>query len=134
MINNVSSQILSGLGAQAAVLNGKTSIAVPPSTVLYAHFEHVSGVPAPEGVNGVSISKLKILDSMIERLRQMREQHLKVNELPGVSNTEERFNVLIDMMKKQIDAARSDYSAIPYQTPALTNTTFSGGAFFNLRV
>ena len=39
--------------------NGKMSLPVNSSSLIYSHFEHVSGIPAPEGTQGVAISKLK---------------------------------------------------------------------------
>lgn len=57
-----------------AFQDGKAFLPVSPSSAIYAHFKHVSGVPAPEGVSGVNITKLKIIDTLIEHLSKMKKQ------------------------------------------------------------
>lgn len=47
---------------------GKLYVPVSKSALLYSHFEHVQGVTAQAGQAGVSISKLRILNSMIEHV------------------------------------------------------------------
>jgi hypothetical protein len=60
--------------AIGAFQDGKAFLPVAPSSAIYAHFKHISGVPAPEGVNGVNINKLKIIDTLIEQLARMKKQ------------------------------------------------------------
>ena len=128
MVSSISSQLLTGLGAQAAAYNGKTVIAVPPANVIYAHFKHVYGTAAPEGVNGVPISKLKILDTMIERLRQMREERINFNALPETNDAQKQMDMLIERIKKSLDA--NNASAVPYKRAE----ALPEGAFLSLTV
>jgi hypothetical protein len=111
--------------ALSAAQDGRMSVPVPPSVYIYSHFKHVSGIPAPEGTQGVNISKLKILDTMIEHLSTMKKQPTPdfgaLNE-----NDEKRINALIDQYQKQIKAAQA---VTPY-TPAAPFT----GALFNISV
>lgn len=53
---------------------GKLYVPVSKSALLYAHFDHVSGVAAKSGQNGVSISKIRILNSLIERLSAIKNE------------------------------------------------------------
>jgi hypothetical protein len=109
--------------AITASMSGKTSLPVSPGMVIYSHFKHVSGTPAPEGTNGVNISKLKILDTLIEQLSKMKNQ--PAPELSSMSeNDEKRINALIDQYQKQIKAAQ----AVSVYTPAAPVT----GALFNI--
>ncbi|MBQ0050686.1 MAG: hypothetical protein KBT11_01325, partial [Treponema sp.] len=44
--------------------SGKLYVPVKPSNVIYSHFEHVAGVAAKPNQQGVSISKIQILNSL----------------------------------------------------------------------
>jgi len=45
---------------------GRLEVPVAPADSLYARFEHLRGVPSPEG--GVPLFKLRVLDKLIDRL------------------------------------------------------------------
>jgi hypothetical protein len=51
--------------------NGKMSFPVRPASLVYSHFEYVSGTRAPDGSNGVDISKLKLIDALIARFYEL---------------------------------------------------------------
>ena len=111
--------------AISASQSGKKSLPVAPGLVIYSHFKHVSGTPAPEGTYGVSISKLKILDTMIEQLTKMKSQHTASLGLSSESD-EKRINALIEQYQQQMKAAQ----AMPVYTPAAPAT----GLLFNITV
>jgi hypothetical protein len=101
------------------------SLPVSPSSYIYSHFKHVSGVPAPEGTRGVAITKLKVLDVLIEQLGQIKKQpDFKLDTKPS----NEQIDALIEKYEGQIKAARAANTAMPYipapQAPA--------GALFSL--
>jgi hypothetical protein len=103
--------------------NGRASLPVSPALVIYSHFKHVSGTPAPEGTQGVNISKLKILDTLIEQLSKMKDRPtMDFGNLDG--NDEQRINVLIEQYQKQIKAAQN----VSVYVPAAPAT----GALFNI--
>jgi hypothetical protein len=86
--------------------SGRASLPVAPGLVIYSHFRHVSGTPAPEGTSGVNISKLKILDTLIEQLSKMKNQDsMDFGNMDGTD--EKRINALIEQYQKQIKAAQS---------------------------
>ncbi len=60
-------------GAGAA----KVYVPVNKNALLYSHFDHVSGVAARSGQNGVSINKIQILNAMIERLSAIKNEPAK---------------------------------------------------------
>jgi hypothetical protein len=103
---------------------GRMSLPVAPSNYIYSHFKHVSGVPAPEGVRGVAISKLKILDVLIEQLGQIKKR----GEGAGGPVSDDRIDALIEQYETQIRQAKAASLSMPYnpapQAPA--------GAVFNL--
>lgn len=123
-IGNVPYNAFPSIGyAISAATNGKMSLPVSPSQVIYAHFKHVSGTPAPEGTTGVNISKLKILNTLIEQLERMKSQSsVKFSIID--EHDENRINALIDQYQKQIKAAQS----VSIYTPAAPAT----GALFNI--
>jgi len=87
--------------------SGKTSLPVDPSAVIYSHFEHVSGIPAQNGLQGVSISKLNLLDVLIGRLNQAPVPSKQVNPFEGIDSLIESFGNLL----RQANAAKA---AMPY--------------------
>jgi hypothetical protein len=111
--------------AISASRNGRMSLPVAPANYIYSHFKHVSGVPAPEGVRGVTIDKLKILDVLIERLSQMKKRPEMDIEL---SPSEERIDALIEQYRSQIRQTQATNTVIPY-TP---QTAAPAGMLFNL--
>jgi hypothetical protein len=106
------------------------SLPVSPSAYIYSHFKHVSGVPAPEGVQGVNISRLKILDTLIEQLSRMKQQP-KPYFGPQDESAEKRIDALIDQYENQIRAAQAAQAAAPY---ASASAAPASGAVFSLGV
>jgi hypothetical protein len=109
--------------AISASQGGKMSLPVAPGLVIYSHFKHVSGTPAPEGTQGVNISKLKILNTMIEQLSKMKSQS-SVDMGVIDESDEKRINALIDQYQKQIKAAQ----AVSMYTP----TAPAAGTLFSI--
>jgi hypothetical protein len=101
------------------------SLPVAPANYIYSHFKHVSGTPAPEGSRGVSISRLKILDVLIDQLTQ-----IKARPEPALDTdaSDERIDALIEAYRNQIRAAQAASAAMPYK-PAPAS---SAGAVVNL--
>ena len=90
--------------------NGKMSLPVDPSFVIYSHFEHVSGIPAQEGIHGVSISKLKLLDVLIGRLNEAVKaaaSNSKLYSLEGIDS-------LIESYLAQLQKEKAASSVMPY--------------------
>ena len=88
---------------------GKMYVPVSQSALLYSHFDHVSGVAAGNGQNGVSISKLRILNSLIERVSAIKNEPAKT--LKEVSP--DMADSLIQNYQKQLQQA--------LQTPYILN-------------
>ena len=125
-VGSVSYQAFPSIGyAITAAQSGRMSLPVSPSSYIYSHFKHVSGTPAPDGTQGVNISKLKILDTLIEQLSKIKKQAgMDIGALEG--SDERRINALIEQYQQQLKAAQT---VTPY-TPAAPIT----GALFNISV
>ena len=94
--------------------SGKVSIPVPPSLLLYSNFKNVTGTPVT-GTASYSLDKLKILDTLIERLRTTRNQPKPGRESKGLSD--ERIDALIQQYGNELHTALVS-SASPYTKPA----------------
>ena len=55
---------------------GRAYMSVNANQVIYAHFKYVAGVAAPEGQKGVSLDKLSILNSLIDRLVNAKQMSM----------------------------------------------------------
>jgi hypothetical protein len=110
--------------AMSAARGGRMSLPVSPSVYIYSHFKHVSGVPAPEGTHGVNISRLKILDTLIEQLARMKKQPAGYAGEPG-DDAEKRINILIEQYQKQIKAVQAASAPFASNVPA-------AGALFSI--
>ncbi len=76
--------------------NGRISLPVHPNQAIYARFEHVAGVPASEGSEGLSISRLKTIDRLIDRLAHMKQSAESGSERAEIQQ-------LIDSLKSEVE-------------------------------
>jgi hypothetical protein len=109
------------------------SLPVSPSAYIYSHFKHVSGVPAPEGVRGVAINRLKILDTLIEQLARLKKQPEPSWGAAG-ETSEERLDALIEQYEHQIRtvravSAQTAGAALPYSLAASASPAPLGAVF-----
>lgn len=97
-IGNVNFSYGNIYGTSSSATSGKLYVPVNKSALLYSHFDHVSGVAARSGQNGVSISKIRILNSLIERLSSIKNEPKQ-----NFSNlTENQTDALIKSYQQQI--------------------------------
>ena len=105
---------------------GRMSFPVDNSSLIYSHFEHVSGIPAPKGTQGVAISKLNLLDVLIGQLNQIRKG---AAPSPGRGMSDSGIDALIENYRTQIKQAQAASAAMPYnpspsvQAGAVVNVT-----------
>ncbi len=99
--------------AYSAGTSGRISVPVAPSQLLYSHFKNVTGT-ASVGASAYALDKLKILDTIIERLRTAKNQPKIERESKGLSD--ERIDALIQQYGKQLHAAIVA-SPTPYAKP-----------------
>jgi hypothetical protein len=104
--------------------SSRMSLPVSPASYIYSHFRHVSGVPAPEGTQGVTVTRLKVLDVLIEQLSQMKKRP----DLAPDSLSNEQIDALITKYEGQIKAARAANVVMPY----VLAPSAQAGALLNL--
>lgn len=109
MISNYSPlQSVSYTALPSVSAGGRAYIPVQRSQLIYAHFKYVSGVPAKEWEKGVSVDKLKILNTLIDRLMNMKtsEFNKKPETVLKDAGTEEaQIDRLIDYYRGEIKKA-----------------------------
>ena len=73
MVSNTSPlQALSQIAMPKISAGGRAFVPVKASQVLYSHFKYVSGFAQAQGQSGMSIDKLRILNSIIDQLVSMK--------------------------------------------------------------
>jgi len=107
---------------------GKMSIPVDSSSLVYSQFEHVSGVPAPDGTQGISISKLNLLDVLIGQLSRIRQSAPAQPQVQSTVNPYEGVDALIEKLSSQIQQAKSASEVMPYNLSPNAGT----GVLFSL--
>lgn len=103
-INSAYSQITQGAGS-------KIYVPVSNASLLYSHFDHVQGFAAKKGQSGVSISKIQILNALIDHLSSMKAGSSK----PSLSKTsDEEIDALIKNYQTQISQTVKMAENTPY--------------------
>jgi hypothetical protein len=127
-IESIPYQTFPSIGyAISASQGGRMSVPVSPSSYIYSQFKHISGVPAPEGVSGVNINKLKIIDTLIEQISRMKKQpEPSFNIDTEEQNSEMQINALIEQYHDQVRTIQASNASNPYaQIAPFTGAIFS---------
>jgi len=102
MISNYTPLSTLSYAAMASIsAGGRAYLPVDTKQVVYSHFQYVSGVPRNEDQNGVSIGKLKILNTLIDQLMRMRENE-RDNKLLVNGADEKTLDMLIEYVNNKI--------------------------------
>ena len=94
------------IGAAAGKLYVPVSLS--RNALLYSHFDHVSGVAAGSGQQGVSISKIRILNSLIDRMAAIKNQPKE--SISDISD--DQAQALIEQYQKQIQQTVAQQSFV----------------------
>ncbi|MCR5494603.1 MAG: hypothetical protein K6F15_03110 [Treponema sp.] len=106
--------------------SSKLYVPVSKSALLYSHFEHVSGFVANKGQHGVSVSKIQILNTLIDHLSAVKSG----KQPAAVKNASpEQIDAMIDNYQTQIRQAVKAAEVMPY---AAAGARPEAGALFSL--
>ena len=113
-VGTIPSNAFPNIYAISAAQGSRVAVPVSPSSYIYSHFKHVSGVPAAEGETGVNINKLKIIDTMIEQLSRMKKEPDPL--VDKVQDEEKRMNSLLEKVRTvQAANAKNPFApAVPH--------------------
>ncbi|MBU0937044.1 MAG: hypothetical protein KKI09_15555 [Spirochaetes bacterium] len=98
----------------ASSVSGRIGVPVPPAQLPYSYFKHVAGV-ASSTATSYSLDKLKILDTLIERLKSVKSNPLEARESSAHTDPE-RIDALIEEYGRQLHTALVADS-LPYAKP-----------------
>ena len=110
--------------------NGSDKVYVPvrPANVVYSQLEHVSGVAARENQMGVTVSKVQILNSLIDQLISMRA-FPNLDSSKEAPLNEKQIDVLIDSFQMKLQTTIQVAKATGY---GLAGATPDVGVLFTL--
>jgi len=111
MISNITNLNPYSYHVSSSGASGKLFVPVNPSSVIYAQFDHISGIAASEGQQGVSVSKIQILNTLIENLSRIKSN-------PNMSKT-------LQVSEEQADALIKNYQQQIAQAVQATQTAFA---------
>lgn len=115
------SYISSGIGS------GKLYVPVKPSQVVYSQFEHVSGIATRKDQSGIPVTKIKILNTLIDHLVNIKTNTPRP-ELPS-EMTETQVDALIKDYQDKIQTAVNSAKMTPF---GLTGLTPPSGTVVNM--
>ena len=100
-----------------ASAGNRTFVPVSPNQFVYSQFQYVAGYPAPAGTEGVSVDKLKILNTLIEQLVNMKQKNImpKLAEQGTISN--DQIDALIKQYQEQIKTTTATAETLLYKPP-----------------
>lgn len=94
---------------------GRTYVPVKPSQFGYTQFQYVAGFPAVNGQEGVSIDKVKILNTLIEQLITMKQKNIQPFNASTGQNTDDQIDALIEQYQAQIQTVAATAENLPYK-------------------
>ena len=109
--------------------SSKLYVPVKPQNLIYSHFDHVSGVAARPNQGGVSISKIQILNSLLNQLISMKGKPKLDVETEQLDS--KQLDALIKTTQGQIQTSVQIAQATGY---GLAGAVPQAGAIFALDV
>ncbi len=102
---------------------GRIFYPVRPNQALYAQFKHVAGLPSSQEDGGLSLSKLRSIDNLIDRL-----VHLK--KMSGSSEQREAIDRMIDNLQSQIEATDANVGKTVQENAVDISSLMKGGGVY----
>ncbi len=96
---------------------GRTYLPVSPSEFGYSQFQYVAGYPAPAGQEGVSVDKIKILNTLIDQLVSMKQKNIQPNVTAHGEMNDNQIEALIKQYQGQIQTATAAAQNLLYKPP-----------------
>ncbi len=104
--------------------NGKTSVPVRPLNSVYAHFKHFIGVPSRDIASQVPVTKIRILDNLIERIVKLRGRNSEDFTIQKVdeANVDPMIKALEQELRNSLIAQKPSFTGLFPETGMLVNT------------
>lgn len=101
MVSNVVSMNASSYGNLFISGNGSLAVPVTPSAVIYTQFNHIHGIAAGAGQEGIPVSRIKILNTLIEQLVTMNRNSV-ISKEQAASLDEDTQEDLIKLYQQKL--------------------------------
>ena len=109
---------------KASYSNGKISVPVSSSSVVYARFKHLTGVPSPAGSGGLPVNRLKQLDIMIDYINRLKNKNFSVDMEGADSEMLDRITEKYsEILREQVVSRLSEYQPGVYTPGSVLNMT-----------
>ena len=79
--------------ARESAANRKLAMPVDSSMLLYSRFKHVHGTPSTGAASGVSLSRLRAIDNLIDRLISLRGKNTYWVNVDGMKSDDLAFTM-----------------------------------------
>lgn len=112
-------------------VNSTNTVSVPvnPNAVIYSQFEHVHGIPAASNQEGISVSRISILNTLISQLQKMNKK--VETEGPITQMTQEQQDALIKQYQENVRNALK--KAVENQSYGYAGLLPETGAVFSIQ-
>lgn len=100
---------------------GKFSVPVNPSSVIYAQFNNISGYAAKPGQQGVPITKIRIINSLINELNKLKNE--KRAEITENSMPDNEKDAMIDKLQAELTNAMNKQPEATFMLAGAQPTT-----------
>jgi hypothetical protein len=94
---------------------GRTYVPVSPSEFGYSQFQYVAGYPAPKGQDGVSVDKIKILNTLIDQLVSMKQKNIHPKLTAHGDMDANQIDALIKQYQEQIQTVTATAQNLLYK-------------------
>ena len=131
MVTNINS--LNAYSYSSFIAGGNSNklyVPVNPTAVMYSQFDHVSGIATHNGEQGVPISKIEILNTLIDQLVEMKIKTPVESDIKTSLNPDQ-IDALIKNYQAQIKSTVQAATAVQYGLAGIKPQT---GIIFNIEI
>lgn len=104
--------------------NNKINVPVSPSRSPYAQYKYVRGVPASNRDKAVPVSKLRVLNNLIDSLHKTKSQREIIPQQKGDNLSNDVLDAMIKDYSKQLHQAMKQTAPAFTLKPAATAMAF----------
>ncbi|HHU36413.1 MAG TPA: hypothetical protein GXZ47_04200 [Treponema sp.] len=116
MVSNIGSlRSLSYNMVSAVSSGGRNYLPVNPNQYVYSQFKYISGFPAKNGQQGVSIDRLVILNTLIDQLVTMKQKSVETADVDTGTMSDDQIDALIQQYQGEIHAATAVAETMDYK-------------------
>lgn len=130
MVSNISTANAYSYNSVINSIGSKVQVPVNPQYVVYSQLEHISGIAAEQNQRGVNLSKLQILNILIDQLSTVKSQNKAYAPNEQLESKDEaRIDSLIQNYQNQLQTALKLAETNPFMPGA---AAIQPGAIFSI--